>query len=678
MREITTPNLPGFITSCLNIVKARNIPSGSGLLEFETPLLPSILEAFIDLIYLHPTSFRPFLSQLQILLLPLLAPTPSCAEASDRHVLSSKLLSSGAQRLFVLFSLCAPKNTAAEEWDKSLRDVILSIHATTDRVFRALLEDATSVTQKPTAQHGQQSSLGDEVADLDPKPLSLPAWTGISAGIERLNGLLQILQGFIATATPTVVIIPVDTVINAIDRILSGLPPTTERPVRTRSEIERDERDGLFVGLPLLHVSAIQVSSLLLTRLRGNLVSISHTLLEQVLWVFEGENFNTDIRITAYTFLTQMLMLFGPSLPKNFSTPLLLCVKRCCEDLLPPISRQDSTDASIIASKKNGSKSAKGPTNTDSFLNSKSTSSGVSRPASKVRESGARLLPLILTHLPTGFFPISIRREIDRTAILVEQRDILLASVMNPPMQQNALDTTSSVLPLLVRSHPEASAVEALVRPQMPVIQQQRNENLDSLEEESEARLLNDPGQRDFGPVATNLHSDKFEIGLLESELDSHDDPLPSVAGTKLFGNHGADSALSEPAQSHTAIALGSDSSTEVATHKHPREDNPELSANVVTYPTGIETHSKRRRMSSDQGAEDTIQADLTNTCETLTKEHPETQQRQEVMNAPSVAAPGTRMQIETDSDESDFVMPTLNIGSEPDDDEESQGDAEH
>ena len=110
VRELTTPSLPGFITSCLTLVKPA---------PQENDILCVVLQAFNELIPHHPASFRPHSAQMRALVLPLIAPIPS--DTTQYAFLPSASVSEAARRLFVSLSMCTPKNASPEDWAKILR-----------------------------------------------------------------------------------------------------------------------------------------------------------------------------------------------------------------------------------------------------------------------------------------------------------------------------------------------------------------------------------------------------------------------------------------------------------------------------------------------------------------------------------------------------------------------------
>ena len=505
--------MPGFIVACLNLLKNPRSVAATPETHAPSPHLLVVFQALSELIVIHPTSFRPFLPQMQSLTHPLIAPTPSSVEFEIDP--TSDSISESARRLFVLFHVCGPKNTAGEEWAKSVAGLIASAHKTIDKVFRSLIED---YTPSIGAVDGASSNLiEDVVSDPKPVPLALPAWIGIDAGVERLDGLLRTLHAFLASRNATAVNVPLGQIHSLVDRVLSAFPPGNGRIPRIRPEIARDEREGLWAGLPRLQTTAIGVYSLVLSRMGFGSASLASTILEQTLWIFESQCSNDGFRGAAYGLVSQVLSSFGLSLPKIHAASLSRCIRLCCEDLLPSVDPQlQGAQASFPETQRppNGSTSS----NADSYLKSVTNQVYLSGTSNSVLQAAKELLPLTLSNLPNDFLPFSLRCQIDRTAIITDNKEAMLASVMNPNSKRKGQKQTSSILPLLARAHPEALEVEALLRPQMPPIQFPRSEEIGTESDDADT-YMHDPSQ--FGE-SSGFHQnsgDRNENASVERDI---------------------------------------------------------------------------------------------------------------------------------------------------------------
>lgn len=637
----------------------------SGSSQVPNPLLLTVFQAFSELIALHPTSFRPYVPQIQAVILPLVAPTPSAFGAADEFKNSSGPADEAARCLFVLLHVCGPKGTAGEGWAKSLQTVLASAQKTADRVFRALVEDWRP--QMERADVSQSTLYGEVVSDEQPGPLALPGWTGIYAGIERLDGLLQTVHAFVASTTSAPVVFPVSSIMNLVDRVLSALQPSSTKSSRNRLEISKDEREGLFAGLPQLHVSTIGILTTILSRMSHGFAAISHIALDQALWALENEHYDERVRKEAYLFVSQLLSTFGPSLPRYHTTSLSRCIKLACADLLPSEENSEQVGENSANSAAGGKGTANGAAsgNADSYLKPSETRRNFSSPPNDVLEAARRLLPLTLTNLPGGFLSYAVRCQIDRTAILTNDKEAMLASVMSPVASAKGQKAVSNILPLLVRAYPEALEVEALLRPRMPVLQARRADLAEAVSDEDE-----------------DMNAPVYNV-------DAAQDPAHGEA----FGFNGGRNVGKPPAEPKVVkdqVAPSFDDNGQLAQVTRPQ------SPFAVSY-----ISSKRDReddLGFDNDAGD-ISAAAPGSTEIEEGESPSKklrftngEQLISVAKAPQIEVPTQAASVPTpttlttatpygasynedqgDSDESDFVMPTLNMDPDTDEEEDEE-----
>ena len=630
---------------------------------------------------MHPTSFRPFVPQIQSLTYQLIAPTPSNFEYGNDPTSSLAFASGSAQYLFVSLHVCGPKNTAGEEWAKSLDALISSLQRTVDKVFRSLIEDWTSSTGKNDVV--SSGLVEGVVGDQRPAPLALPAWAGIHAGIERLDGLLHALQTFLASPTAAAVTLPVGNILNLIDRVLAAFPPGNGRKPRVKPEIDRDEREGLWVGLPRLQVSALGVCSLMISRMGHSSAAIAFSIMEQLLWVFESQYGNDGFRRVAYGLMSQILTMFGPSLPKVYAASLSRCIRICCEDLLPIVdASSQSGQASFLDSKKplNGVTS----TNADSYLKSESAINQSELPGASadVREAARELLPLTLTNLPDGYLPFSLRCQIDRTAIITDNKKAMLASVVDPISKFQGQKHTSSILPLLARAHPEALEVEVLLRPQMPPIQSRRSTKRDMESDDEVATDMHDHpgiGETDgyfYDSVSINEDSNVKKNTIAARIGDVQKDFIPRAA------KDGASSLEPTDVPTITSRALPEPETVFSTTSaKRDRQEDFDIDAHAFvegdsTRRTNIEVAHKRPRMGSHEIQKETLQEPAPADAPFVDTSRPG--QAVKVLSSNRTAVLDEQLVLrQEDSDGSDFEMPVLNLDPDTEDEEEEEEDEE-
>lgn len=666
--------MPGLITACLNLTKYSPSPKPA---QQSPLLLHVVLHALSELIAIHPTSFRPFVPQIQSLTHPLIAPTPSNFENANNPTFTSASISESARHLFVLLHVSGPKNTAGEEWAKSLDALIDSVQRTGDKVFRSLIEDWTSSIAKYDV--AGSNPVEDVVNDRKPTPLALPAWTGIHAGIERLDGLLHTLQAFLASANAAVVSLPVGNILNLVDRVFSIFPPGNGRNPRIKLEIGRDEREGLWVGLPRLQISAIGVCSLMISRMGHSSAAIASTIMEQLLWTLESQYGNDDFRRAAYGLVSQILTAFGPSLPRTHARSLSRCVRMCCEDLLPSVESQVQSGQAWFPETKKHPNGIISSTNADSYLKPATDEVDLSSASTNLLQAAQELLPLTLMNLPNAYLPFSLRCQIDRTAIITNNKKAMLASVMNPTSRRKGQKQTSSILPLLARAHPEASEVEALLRPQMPPIQSRRSDGEEMESDQEEDTYMYDHPQIDDSDglyhnsinINKNANVDKNIIAVEQSGAQV--DATPGAVEKSAPGT--------EPTVDSKITATGLPELTSAFSYTSTKRDREEISdfgklefvEGDGTEQIEIERASKRSRVGFDETRKETPLGPEPADPAVLDTDG-SAQAVKKVSASDSAAVSGRQPVLQQeDSDESDFEMPILNLDPDTDEEEEEE-----
>ncbi|KAL8796218.1 MAG: hypothetical protein Q9182_007406 [Xanthomendoza sp. 2 TL-2023] len=492
VRELTTPSIADFFTICLRLVEDKK-GHDTHRSNANDLLLPTILWAFGKLLPHHPTACRPFVGQLRALILPLIAFTPSDISLNENSSKfnrppCSEITAQRARQVLVLLNGCAAKNTQGQEWAQSLVRTVQMTHSTADSVFRALQEDWEPTDQIDCSGRTDQFTLTGTVRSHE-NELELPSWNGISAGLERLNGLLLTVQAHLIFPATSTTSTPIGKLVDLVDRVLSALPPQDNpsadsiQATRIKAEIGKDERETLWTWLPQLHVSALGLLERLILRFREGLVAIEHQLLRHVLWTFEHENSHTQVREAVYRVVALMLANCGSGVPHMVASLLNFCLRRCCKELIPIQEEPNSTNADIAKLKAPADKMIM---NADACVKSTGSSSVDMYGPSEVRRAAEELLHAALAHLPLGFLPVSVRCKIDQTAVLIQSNLLLQASVLHPSFRRKGTQL-ASVMPMLARQFPQDHGTEALIRPRMPQVQQ----NTDNLSVDSDRADVN-------------------------------------------------------------------------------------------------------------------------------------------------------------------------------------------
>ena len=411
---------------------------------------------------------------------------------------TSEVLRDRAQRLFALLHCCAPKSTSGDEWRKAVRTTIADVHLAADKAFRAVIEDWEPIAGALNKPSEPKTVVGEQVSDKDEDLLGLPRWQGISAGIERLCGLLGLLQTFLAGPTSSTISLPLGPLMDMLTRIFSLIVPPRQPSAdwyggpRLNPEVGRDEREGLWVGLPHVHVAALGVLHALAVRLNKSFTPLAQGALDHIAWVFPAEKSNSDIRTITYVLVARLLDLIGPSLTRPSVAALSDVIRCCCDDLLPS-SAVTVVPPTALTSKKSNEKVSS--INADAFLTPPSTSVTKSQsPPAGLHSAASALLPLFLTQIAPQTLSYPLRSQIDRTAVLTQLKQALLGSVLNPAPSRKGTRGTKSLLPLLVRSYGANLEVEGLLRPRMPILRSgnDADRDLEPDEEGTDAGLERD------------------------------------------------------------------------------------------------------------------------------------------------------------------------------------------
>jgi pre-rRNA-processing protein RIX1 len=524
VREFTTPTLPTFITSCLNLIGFK--PSNKSL-DIPSSLTEVVFRSFAILLPRHTTIFRPFISQIRSVAKPHLAPT-----LSDMYVPSS--LKDGARRLIVLLHLTIAKNAGGEEWGKAVRDVVRQVHLTSDLVFRAVVEDwESAVGYYGTSVDVSKQLSGGNAADDD-----LPPWIGITAGLQRLVGILALLNEYLINETSLPVTIPLGLIVDMITRILSiRIPSSTNSTAygetRLHPAIDRDERDGLWSGMPQIYVATLQLIITVADRLQGSFVTIAQGFLRQLMWIFPAGKNDSDFRLVSYQATAKILLLIGPNLDRDQSSKLSVVCRSCCDDAYPVEQPGLDLRASSGEILNSNGKRPRVTYNADSFLDAlPRTKSALNR--SGIMVAASDLLPILISYVPQQYLHVSVRALLEQTVILAHHEGGMLASILHPYVAKNGR-TLAGMLPHFSRQFSNLDSTELLLRPRTSLVPSTsfhlQEGPLSELEEEDMQMQLEINGDIPEEDVDTDLmanakgKADQQHPGLATSVVGSCSEP---------------------------------------------------------------------------------------------------------------------------------------------------------
>lgn len=577
IRNITTPSLPGLVQNGLQIANSN---SSSGLLL-------TVLECFSELLPRHPTIFRPHLKNLRPLLCRLAAPTPSTSLLKDDAPAAvTTEVSDAARRLLVQLPCCAAKGASSEEWENALRTTISGVHRVADRVFRAVLEDWQS-TVREASSNGHV--LEGEVQDLEDDYLSLPPWSGIFAGSERLVGLLQLVKQYLESSTANAVTLRVGVVMDLITRLLSITTPSSgsksfQNTVRLNNQVSKEERENLWLVLPAVHVATIELLLAMMHRLQSSTIAIDTMVLDQLVWIFGSEKDNVQVRTACYLAMAALLERSGVTLPKSSVDSLVPLMRTCCDDLLPSETPTSVVKDTPGQAKSKGNSQPQGTANADSFLGAKAVADPTAS-YTGLKDAAYELLPRLLSDVRAQYFADSLRARLDRTAVLVQHKDAMLASVLNPPPSKRFGKPAASILPLMARSFQGNKDIEGMLRPRLPVIRlgaqdvelQEDDEEEDDIMEEDEA--TEDSARENGAFVGQELDSLLETAGQTDVVMrdSAAKDALPSNAA--IAPETSGDAVADDSAQPETTSKRPLTADTPLSPAKRVRFGETEYSA---------------------------------------------------------------------------------------------------
>lgn len=296
-RELTTPSLPTFFTHVFTILGK---PSTSDNLT--KAMLYRIQQSLIT----HPTTFRPFAGKLQALVSRNI--NGSCTDA--------QLIELSA-RCFVSLHLCAPKNTAADQWTTGFLAVIGECHATLSYIFQTVVEEKATLPIP---------------GGLDMLLFSSDYSSQVPLAVRRLHCLVQTVIAFLNLPTKDVVKIPVGQLVMLMQRMLEVTPKSG-----IKASTPQTSQVALLSVLPQLHSISFGLLHTSIEVLGKNMQQHIHLL--QELLLVHCSSTDRFCRVSALEALAASLRLFSfvGSDKQSFGSMVRHCVTTL-EQVVPSIS----------------------------------------------------------------------------------------------------------------------------------------------------------------------------------------------------------------------------------------------------------------------------------------------------------------------------------------------------
>ncbi|RDA94329.1 hypothetical protein CP533_3828 [Ophiocordyceps camponoti-saundersi (nom. inval.)] len=490
-REIATPTIPAFATACLQLIKpTASTPTAS--------VLETICDAFATLIPLYPTTFRPFSGQTRSAIRACLAPTSR--DASSLFV--TRALQRAAGRLAVSLHHVATKSGSSDDWAKRVEGLIRELHATADQVLRSVHEAwPSSDGYLPT-----KVSPDGEPSGGSASPDELPPWIGLSAGVERLVGLFLHLADYLTCPTRGPVAVPLSAIMGTISRVCLIAKPSPksqnwDQALETNPAIGREEKEELWCLIPEIHVAAMNLSLVMLRRFEQGLIPLIPEMLDNLVRIFKSGMDVPEVRQSGYLVLNSILSIAGPTLSKQATASIEPLMAACCRDLQHDAGLLERS-VDLPATDPTSTKKNKMIANADLFLRSSPSSSAASQDPTldaDHRAAAEHLLPALLSNVPQQHVKASLRRLVDKTAILTRNRDAMLASVLHPYRDRRGR-VYPSILPHLTMLYPQDQGLE-VIRTNMRLSSSLATRALSTVEDEAELEddEDEDEGEREDG-----------------------------------------------------------------------------------------------------------------------------------------------------------------------------------
>lgn len=484
IREITTPALPTFVSTCLANLTARNNSPDE---------LRATLESFAQLIPHHPTIFRTHQDAIGRLLQSVFD-APQMTISSDIRDL--------ACRVSISIHQCEPKGGATEKWEKSLVATVKAAHVLVDKTFIAIEEDWQSVAGNNPNKHALSGLYNSSQQSKDAS--ERPVYQFVVSGSHSVLNHLRLLAGYFSISTPSNVTVSLGAVCDLLTRLLAVTisQSTSRSSIKFNRDSSREEREAVAQVLPEIHLASLEVLSAILDRYGNQLTPTLQSFIDQLVWIFHAESSDRVVKTAVYTVMKTLISLAGPTLTKQTVTPLRKLIIACCEDLLP--SKEELKNDQTSASKQ-----PQATMNADTFLKQPKDTSVKAIQFPGLQAAAWNLLPILLAKLPAKHIPVALRSHLDRTAVITRHKDAMIASTLNPPSADSGR-SANSLLPLLAREYASAPSVEAILRPRMGVIEtgrrnQSQNGNLDDEEEDVDMSGAEEADDEEDEDMVTDL-----------------------------------------------------------------------------------------------------------------------------------------------------------------------------
>ncbi|KAK9239248.1 rRNA processing/ribosome biogenesis-domain-containing protein [Lipomyces kononenkoae] len=415
-RELATPNIPSFLAS---LIALSSSPDQLGPRTLSMTL-PALLAIVLD----NPTTFRPFASKLSNnILYPILNSSSQTGTAVRRDI---EFLT---RKLFVSIYRTVPKDQHME-WRISILRVIGETHKALSQTF----------------------DIVDENDNYDKVPSGWDATMDIQdsfVGVLRIEMLLRTLESFLNTSTHSRVQVPISSIVQLVDRLLSLDPEN----LQFKDSSDRIKQDFIASVLPSLHANVYGLLTTLVKTAGQSLLPHADTLLSHVATIPASRNPLYNIPI--YTFLADFLSVVA----------------------FLPMHLYSEINHAIDLALSNLSSTQHAPSSLPDFASH--PHAFISKPKSQVTIPAIKFLAAVVGTAPD--LPATMRSLVDRFSIIGSQVELPDESLLLEVVQQPGRNIRWSVLPMAARRLPKNRNMSCILHPRFPPVPKRSEDILGSL-----------------------------------------------------------------------------------------------------------------------------------------------------------------------------------------------------
>ncbi|KAK9370776.1 rRNA processing/ribosome biogenesis-domain-containing protein [Lipomyces kononenkoae] len=404
-RELTTPNIPSFVTSLIALSSSSDQPDPRAL----STTLPALLAIVRD----NPTTFRPFASKVSNnILYPILNSSSQTGKAvrPDIELLTRKLL--------VSMYRTVPKDQHME-WRISILKVIGETHRALSQTFDIINENNN---------YDNLPSGWDATVDIQDS----------FVGTLRIEMLLRVLESFLNTYTQAPVQVPISSIVQLVDRLLSLDP----EHLQFKESSDRIKEDFIVSALPSLHANVYGLLTTFVKTAGQSLLPHADTILSHVATIPASRN--SVYNIPAYTFLAEFLSVVA----------------------LLPMHLYVEINHAVDLALSNLSSTQHAPSSLPDFASH--PQAFISKPISQVTIPAVKFLAAVVATAPD--LPATTRSLIDRFSIIGSQVGGPEESLLLAVVQQPGRNIRWSVLPMAARKLPKNRNMSCFLHPRLPPV----------------------------------------------------------------------------------------------------------------------------------------------------------------------------------------------------------------